>query len=85
MNQVINNAINAALRHARRVIISVVGFTILILGLTMIVLPGPAIIVIPLGLVILAGEFVWAKRLLDRVKSGVKSARDSLYKKEESI
>lgn len=82
MNNFINNTVNGALRHTKRVIISVVGFTVLFIGIAMIVLPGPAIIVIPLGLAILAGEFVWAKRLLDRVKSGVKSARDSLYKKE---
>lgn len=82
MNSFINNTVNGALRHTKRVIISVVGFTVLFIGIAMIVLPGPAIIVIPLGLAILAGEFVWAKRLLDRVKSGVKSARDSLYKKE---
>lgn len=82
MNSFINNTVNGALRHTKRVIISVVGFTVLFIGITMIALPGPAIIVIPLGLAILAGEFVWAKRLLDRVKSDVKSARDSLYKKE---
>ncbi|OGP10198.1 MAG: hypothetical protein A3G39_10010 [Deltaproteobacteria bacterium RIFCSPLOWO2_12_FULL_43_16] len=82
MNSFINNTVNGALRHTKRVIITVVGFTVLFIGIAMIALPGPAIIVIPLGLAILAGEFVWAKRLLDRVKSGVKSARDSLYKKK---
>lgn len=54
----------------------VIGFTVLFIGIVMIVLPGPAIIVIPIGLAILAGEFVWAKKLLDRVKSGVQDVKD---------
>lgn len=81
MRSFINNTVNGALRHTKRVIISVVGFTVLFIGIAMIILPGPAFIVIPLGLAILAGEFVWAKKLLDKVKSGVKGAKDSIYKK----
>jgi tellurite resistance protein TerC len=41
----------------------------------MIVLPGPAIVVIPIGLAILATEYVWARRLLDRVKSSTSSVK----------
>ncbi len=51
-------------KPARRLVISVVGFTILLLGVLMTVLPGPAFIVIPAGLAILALEFAWAKWLL---------------------
>lgn len=54
--------------RAKRLIIIVVGFTVLIIGIIMIALPGPAILVIPLGLTLLATEFVWAKRLLTRFK-----------------
>ena len=52
----------------RRVIVGIVGFTILLVGIALIVLPGPAFLVIPLGLGILATEFVWAKNLLRKVK-----------------
>jgi len=45
-----------------------IGFTILGIGVAMIVLPGPAILVIPVGLGILATEFVWASRLLKTLK-----------------
>ena len=55
-------------KQARRVIVAVVGGTVLLIGLALIVLPGPAFLVIPLGLGILATEFVWARRLLRRVK-----------------
>jgi len=81
MKSFINNTVNGALRHTKRIIITVVGFTVLFIGIAMIILPGPAFIVIPLGLAILAGEFVWAKKLLDKVKSKVKSTKDSIYKK----
>jgi tellurite resistance protein TerC len=43
-----------------------VGFAVLAVGLLMLVLPGPAIVVIPLGLAILATELAWARRLLQR-------------------
>ena len=37
---------------------------------SMLVLPGPAIIVIPLGLAVLAVEFAWARRWLERLRDG---------------
>jgi len=58
----------SALRHLKRVIIAVIGMTVLVIGVAMIVLPGPAMIVIPLGLGILAIEFAWARRMLERLK-----------------
>jgi uncharacterized protein (TIGR02611 family) len=51
-------------KQARRIVIAVIGTTVLLIGIAMMVLPGPGTIVIPIGLAILATEFVWAKRLL---------------------
>jgi len=48
--------------------IVVIGFTVLAIGLALIVLPGPAILVIPAGLAILSIEFAWARNLLKRMK-----------------
>jgi uncharacterized protein (TIGR02611 family) len=56
------------MRHARRLIVLVIGSTVLAIGIAMIVLPGPAFIVIPIGLAILGTEFVWARHLLQRLK-----------------
>jgi uncharacterized protein (TIGR02611 family) len=56
-------------------IIAVVGFTVMAIGIALIVLPGPAFIVIPLGLGILAIEFVWARRLLRRIKNKLQKAK----------
>jgi uncharacterized protein (TIGR02611 family) len=56
------------LRQAKRIVVIVVGFTILLAGIVMIVTPGPAVVVIPIGLGILATEFVWAKNLLNKFR-----------------
>jgi tellurite resistance protein TerC len=56
------------LRLARKVIVALFGATVLAVGIALIVLPGPAVVVIPLGLAILGTEFLWARRLLRRVK-----------------
>jgi tellurite resistance protein TerC len=60
----------SALRHLRRLVVGVIGVTVLTIGVAMIVLPGPATVVIPLGLGILAVEFAWARRMLERLKNG---------------
>ena len=57
-------------RGARKVVIALVGSTVVLLGVAMLVLPGPALLVIPLGLAILALEFAWAHRWLRRMKDG---------------
>lgn len=62
------NIIIKTQKQAKRLIIIVVGFTVLLLGVAMILLPGPAFIMIPLGLGILATEFVWARTLLNKFK-----------------
>jgi uncharacterized protein (TIGR02611 family) len=51
---------------AVRVLYIGVGFTLLLGGVAMLVLPGPAFLVIPVGLALLSLEFAWAERLLDR-------------------
>jgi uncharacterized protein (TIGR02611 family) len=48
-----------------RVLYIVVGFTVLMAGIAMLVLPGPAFVVIPIGLALLSLEFVWAEKLLE--------------------
>ena len=59
-------------KKVRRLIIAVIGFTVLLIGIAMIATPGPALLVIPLGLGILATEFVWAQRLLKKAKGQFK-------------
>ena len=55
-------------RQAQNAVILIIGSSIFAIGVAMLVLPGPALVVIPLGLAVLAVEFVWAHRWLGRVK-----------------
>jgi hypothetical protein len=55
-------------RYARRLVIFVLGVTIILLGVVLLFTPGPALLVIPAGLAVLGVEFVWARRLLRRVR-----------------
>lgn len=74
---------NLPLKKARKVVVFLVGGTLLLLGIAMIVLPGPAVVVIPLALAILGTEFVWARWLLQKVKKRIKSGLNLQNKKEE--
>jgi len=55
-------------RLAKRIVVAVVGGTITLIGIALLILPGPAFIVIPIGLSILATEFVWAKGFLRKAR-----------------
>ena len=56
------------IKVVRRVIVSVIGSTVLVIGIALLVLPGPAFVVIPVGLAILATEYAWARRWLRKVR-----------------
>ncbi len=62
--------------NIRRLVVGVVGGTVLLIGIIMIVTPGPAVVVIPMGLAILATEFLWARTLLVKVKERIKKATE---------
>jgi tellurite resistance protein TerC len=52
----------------KKIIVGVIGTTVLLIGFALVVLPGPAVLVIPVGLAILASEFAWARRVIRRGK-----------------
>ena len=56
------------LARVKRIVVTVIGFNVLIIGIMLIVFPGPAFIVIPIGLAILATEYEWAKKVFDKIK-----------------
>lgn len=74
----IKRAADLSYKTGRRVVIAIVGTSVLLLGVVMIVTPGPALIVIPAGLAILSIEFAWARNWLRKLREGIsrKSAKD---------
>lgn len=59
---------NTVLRQARKAVVLLIGGTFILLGVAMLVLPGPGILTIAGGLAVLATEFVWARRWLKRLR-----------------
>jgi uncharacterized protein (TIGR02611 family) len=66
-----------SVKKLKRLIVAVIGITVLIIGIAMLVLPGPAIVVIPLALGILATEFAWARRALQMVRERIQNSANS--------
>ena len=76
------------IKVVKRVIVSVVGATVLLIGVALLVLPGPAFIVIPIGLAIRATEYAWARRWLRKVRriaSNVVSGRGRTVPRDSGV
>jgi len=67
------------LQQAKRYLRIVFGFTLLAIGVVMIVTPGPGTVTILVALGVLAAEFVWARRLLDRLKQQSERLRNTVF------
>ena len=76
----IKRAFHFTYKAARRIVIGVVGATVVLIGIVMIVTPGPALVLIPVGLAILSLEFTWARVWLKRVRESI-SNRNSNSRK----
>jgi tellurite resistance protein TerC len=94
MNQASAKNIFAKVQHAlridelspaaRKILVGIVGGLVLIAGVAMIVLPGPAFVVIPLGLAILASEFCWARHYLKKARTWFDRARAKYSRKKKA-
>ncbi len=67
----IRRAFHIGYKAARRIVVGVVGATVLLIGVVMLVTPGPALVVIPVGLAILSIEFTWARAWLKRLRESI--------------
>jgi hypothetical protein len=65
----------------RKVVVGIIGGTVVLIGLALVLLPGPASVVIPLGLLILATEFAWARSLVRRGKLVIDKTRLGKWRK----
>lgn len=73
-----NGLARVTLKAARRICVGAMGGTVLLLGLIMLVTPGPAMLVIPAGLAILALEFQSAALWLRKIKAGGSRIMDAI-------
>jgi tellurite resistance protein TerC len=70
------------MKHVRRIVVTVAGGTVLAIGIVLVVLPGPAFLVIPAGLAILAIEFAWARRWLHKARELLQRKNSAFGQKE---
>ena len=68
-------------RQSFRLSVAALGFTVLGVGLVMLVTPGPGLLVIIAGLAILAHEFAWAARALEKAKTRAAQAREAAMRR----
>jgi tellurite resistance protein TerC len=68
---IMQKVVHLTYKTARRIAVLAVGSTVVVLGLIMLVTPGPGLIVIPIGLAILGLEFAWARVWLRKVREGI--------------
>ena len=74
----INTIFNGTYKLARRIVIGVIGGTLLVFGVVMLVTPGPGLVGIAAGLAVLAVEFTWARIWLKRLRRKMSDAGNSL-------
>ena len=67
----IRRAMHLTYRTARRIAVLAVGSTVVLVGVVMLVTPGPGLVVIPIGLAILSVEFAWARLWLRKVRESI--------------
>ena len=67
-------------KQAKRLITVVMGFTVVLVGIIMLVTPGPGIVAILLGLAMLGTEFVWARKLMKRFNHHASTVKNSFVK-----
>jgi tellurite resistance protein TerC len=67
----IHRVVHLTYKTARRIAVLAVGSTIVVIGIVMLVTPGPGLIVSPLGLAILGLEFAWARIWLRKVRESI--------------
>ena len=71
-------------RNGRRIAITVVGIVVVLVGVALLVLPGPGWLLIFVGLSILGTEYVWAQRLLNAAKRKAEQAKAAVLRKKDS-
>ena len=64
-----------------RLSVAAVGFTVLAVGLVLLVTPGPGLLVIIAGLAILAHEFAWAAKALEKARTRAAQAREAAMRR----
>jgi uncharacterized protein (TIGR02611 family) len=69
------------MRNGKRMLVTAAGMVLLLVGLVMMVTPGPGILLILAGLAVLASEYVWAQRMLNYARQKAEQAKDRMLRR----
>ncbi len=69
-------------RSGKRIAVTIAGAVVVLVGIALLVLPGPGWVLIFAGLAILSTEYVWARRLLEKAKEKAGQAKDAVFRKK---
>jgi len=72
-------------RHVKKIIIGLIGFPLIIVGLILIPLPGPGLLIMLAGLIVLSNEFDWAQKYVDKARLQLKKVYDSAKGRVDKI
>lgn len=72
-------------RSGKRVAATVIGSSLIGVGIVLLVIPGPGLLLIIAGLAVLATEYEWARRALDSAKARAKTVRDRFQRPTSSV
>lgn len=75
----------SAYRAARKIVVALVGATLVVVGLILVFTPGPAFVVLGLALAVFAGEFAWARRWMLSLKETGSHVAQSLGLREDAL
>ena len=70
----LNGWMKKDINQIKKIIILILGITILLIGVIFLITPGPGIFIILLGMIILAAEFLWARKILKKMKSNLNAS-----------
>lgn len=71
-----NESMRLTVKAFRKFIILLIGLPVVVIGMVLLPLPGPGLLVIFLGLLLLSHEFDWAERYLVRIRLKLKEIID---------
>lgn len=63
-------------KAARKVAVGLLGFPVILVGIALLVLPGPGLLVILVGLIIISWEFDWAERYVAKIRTQLNKVSD---------
>jgi Flp pilus assembly protein TadB len=78
-------SLQAAIHRARRVVVIVVSATVLAMGVALLVLPGPGLAMLAIGLALLATEVAWAKRWQRRLTARLAALVDGVHERVDVL